>query len=108
MQQDVQITTSAAEAEQTAASCCGGACCGGGASSEPSAQQAQAFSVEGMTCGHCSSAVSAELSELEGVRAVRIDVVAGGRSTVTVEADAPLDVERVRAAVDEAGYTLVD
>lgn len=64
------------------------------------------FSVLGMTCGHCVSAVSAELSALPGVSAVRIDLQPGLVSRVEVDSAAPLDPEIVRAAVDEAGYVL--
>jgi copper chaperone len=67
----------------------------------------QTFAVTGMTCDHCVHAVTQEVSALEGVTDVQINLVAGGDSTVTVESDAPLDVEAVREAVDEAGYELV-
>lgn len=105
MQQDIEITTAPTEPAADAG-CCGGACCGGGGSAETTTD-AQVFEVEGMTCGHCASAVREELQHLDGVREVRVDVVAGGRSSVTIDADAPLDAERVRAAIVEAGYTLV-
>jgi copper chaperone CopZ len=66
------------------------------------------YSVQGMTCGHCASAVSEEISALEGVRSVDVDLVAGGTSTVRVASDAPLADDAVAAALDEAGdYTLV-
>ncbi len=65
------------------------------------------FSVSGMTCGHCVSAVQTELSALPGVGEVVVDLVPGAPSTVTVVSDAPLDLGAVRAAVDEAGYDLV-
>jgi copper chaperone len=67
----------------------------------------QTFQVSGMTCGHCVSAVSEEISGLAGVEGVTIDLVPGEVSTVTVVSDAPLDAADVRAAVDEAGYELV-
>jgi copper ion binding protein len=67
----------------------------------------QTFTVSGMTCDHCVHAVTQEVSALEGVTDVHIELVAGGDSAVTVESDAPLDVEAVREAVDEAGYELV-
>lgn len=66
------------------------------------------YAVTGMTCGHCVSAVTDELNRLDGVRTVDIDLVPDGTSTVHVSSAAPLDVARVRAAVDEAGYTLVE
>jgi hypothetical protein len=43
----------------------------------------------------------------ELVEAVRVDLNAGGTSTVTVSSAAPLDTDAVRAAIDEAGYSLV-
>jgi copper chaperone len=59
------------------------------------------YNVTGMSCGHCVSAVTEELSKLDGVRDVLVDLDAG---TATVTSDAPLDQGAVRAAVDEAGY----
>ena len=61
------------------------------------------YPVTGMTCGHCASAVTEELSALDGVRKVDVDLTAGGTSAVTVSSDAPLTDEQVAAALDEAG-----
>jgi len=67
----------------------------------------QTFDVVGMTCGHCSSAVTEELKALDGVTDVRVELVAGGTSTVTVAADRELTTSEVGAALDEAGdYSL--
>jgi copper ion binding protein len=63
------------------------------------------YIVTGMTCGHCVTAVTSEVGELAGVSDVAIDLATG---TVTVTSEAPLDPRAVRAAVDEAGYELVD
>ncbi len=63
--------------------------------------------VAGMTCGHCVSAVTEELTALPGVTDVSVDLVAGGTSPVTVTSETPLDDTAVAAAVDEAGYELV-
>ncbi|NES30634.1 copper-transporting ATPase [Micromonospora terminaliae] len=63
----------------------------------------QTYTVTGMTCEHCVRAVTEELSALPGVEEVRIDLGAG---TATVTSAAPLPIESVRAAVDEAGYEL--
>ncbi len=63
----------------------------------------QTYSVTGMTCGHCASAVTSELRELAGVSDVQVDLVAGGTSTVTVTSEAPLEETQVAAALDEAG-----
>lgn len=65
------------------------------------------YLVAGMTCSHCVASVTEELEALDGVEAVRVDLNAGGTSTVTVSSAAPLDTDAVRAAIDEAGYSLV-
>ena len=64
------------------------------------------YSVTGMTCGHCTAAVTEELTKLPGVREVSIDLNAGGTSAVHVTSESALDETAVRAAVDEAGYEL--
>ncbi|GAA0259306.1 copper ion binding protein [Cryptosporangium japonicum] len=62
------------------------------------------YPVTGMTCQHCVNAVTSEVGEVPGVTAVEVDLAAG---SVTVTSDAPVDVDQLRAAVDEAGYELV-
>lgn len=62
------------------------------------------YRVDGMTCGHCVEAVTAELSKLDRVTEVDVTLDTGA---VAVTSDAPLDDDAVRAAVDEAGYELV-
>ncbi|MER5455655.1 cation transporter [Micromonospora sp. NPDC002389] len=62
------------------------------------------YQVQGMTCGHCVSAVSAEVGAIPGVDEVQVDLASG---QVTVSSEQPLDPAAVRAAVDEAGYELV-
>ena len=62
------------------------------------------WTVQGMTCGHCVAAVTEEVSAIDGVTAVEVDL-ASGRVTVTADADPAPDA--MLAAVDEAGYTLV-
>ena len=59
-----------------------------------------------MTCGHCVSAVTEEISKMEGVTGVEVDLVAGGQSRVTVTSTTELPAEAVADAVDEAGYEL--
>ena len=61
------------------------------------------YTVVGMTCGHCVSSVTEEVSELSGVDAVEVDL-ASGRLTLTSET--ALDEAAVQAAVSEAGYSL--
>lgn len=65
------------------------------------------YTVRGMTCGHCVNAVTEELLTVMGVTDVAIDLVEGGDSTVSVTSADPLDIDQVKAAVDEAGYELV-
>lgn len=64
---------------------------------------ARTYSVTGMTCGHCVSAVTSELKELDGVADVNVELDAGGASSVIVTSRTPLDDARVAAALDEAG-----
>ena len=66
------------------------------------------YTVRGMTCGHCTAAVTEEIQGIAGVTEVMIDLVEGGDSPVTVTSAAELDRTAVVAAVDEAGYELVD
>ena len=65
------------------------------------------YLVSGMTCGHCVSAVSEEISKLDGVTGVEVELVAGGTSRVSVASTAIPTDAAVAAAVDEAGYDLV-
>ncbi|WP_182876424.1 heavy-metal-associated domain-containing protein [Microbispora sp. H10670] len=61
------------------------------------------YSVSGMTCGHCVSSVSGEIGKVGGVTGVTVDLPTGA---VTVSGSGFTD-EEIRAAVEEAGYTLV-
>ena len=63
----------------------------------------QTYTVTGMTCEHCVASVTEEVGELAGVSAVDVDLATGA---VTVTSDRPLDDAAVRAAVEEAGYSL--
>jgi copper chaperone len=59
------------------------------------------YNVSGMTCGHCTSAVTNEVLQVPGVRAVDVDLDSG---VLTVRGDA--DDAAIRKAVDEAGYAV--
>jgi copper chaperone CopZ len=65
------------------------------------------FLVEGMTCAHCVASVTEEVSDIDGVQNVQVELNVGGASKVMVESATPIDPARVDAAVKEAGYTLV-
>ena len=62
------------------------------------------FTVSGMTCGHCVSSVTEELTGLDGVTDVSVVLDSGA---VTVTSDRELGQDEVGAAVTEAGYQLV-
>ncbi|MFE3201376.1 heavy-metal-associated domain-containing protein [Embleya sp. NPDC055664] len=62
------------------------------------------FTVSGMTCGHCVSSVTEEVSEVAGVTDVVVELASG---LVTVTSAQPVDPDAVRAAVVEAGYEVV-
>lgn len=66
----------------------------------------QEYLVAGMTCEHCVRAVSDEISALDGVTDVRVELAVGALSTVTVTSSAPLSKASIEGAVDEAGYQL--
>lgn len=59
------------------------------------------YTVTGMTCAHCVSAVTEEVTAVPGVTGVDVDLATGALS---VTATSPVDDAAVRAAVEEAGY----
>jgi copper chaperone len=62
------------------------------------------FEVNDMSCGHCVSAITQAIKEIDNRAAVRIDLA---RHLVEIESAGAVDVEALRAAVTEAGYTPV-
>ena len=63
------------------------------------------YTVTGMTCGHCVSSVTEEVSDLPGVDDVQVDL---STSRVTVTGERADDADAVKAAVAEAGYSVVE
>lgn len=63
----------------------------------------QNFTVVGMTCGHCVASVTEEVTEIAGVSNVDVDLASGN---VTVTSAEPVSDDAIRAAVEEAGYSL--
>ena len=58
------------------------------------------YSVPGMTCAHCKTAITEEVTALEGVQAIDVDLDTKqvvGRGTA-------LDDAAIRGAIAEAGY----
>lgn len=68
----------------------------------------ETYPVVGMTCAHCVNTVTEEVSAVDGVTDVSVDLVPGGTSTVTVTSTSPIARDAIAAAVDEAGYQLAD
>lgn len=66
----------------------------------------ETYDVTGMTCGHCVASVKEEVGALDGIADVEVVLKKGGASRVTVSSSVPVDVDAVRAAVEEAGYQL--
>ena len=58
------------------------------------------YSVPDMSCGHCEAAVTKEISAVQGVVAVVVDLDSK-RVEVTGQ---DLDDAAIRAAIEEAGY----
>lgn len=65
------------------------------------------FLVRGMTCAHCVSSVTEEITEVPGVLSVSVDLVIDGDSAVKVESGSEIDEALIRVAINEAGYELV-
>lgn len=60
------------------------------------------WSVPGVSCGHCKTAIESELGRVAGVVTAAVDIEA---KTVTVVGTA--DDDTIVAAIDEAGYDAV-
>jgi len=58
------------------------------------------YTVPGMSCGHCEAAVKQEISALQGIEGVVVDLNSK-RVEVT---GSGLDDAAIRAAIEEAGY----
>ena len=57
------------------------------------------YNVPDISCEHCKQAIEGEVSQLQGVATVDVDVQA---KTVTITGE--LDERAIVAAIDEAGY----
>ena len=65
------------------------------------------INVDGMTCAHCVNAVTEELSKINGVTSVNIDLHEGEVSPVHITSDNEISDAEITAAVEEGGYTFV-
>ena len=62
------------------------------------------YTVSGMTCSHCVSSVTEEVTAIPGVTDVQVDLASGA---VTITSETPVEETAVKAAVEEAGNELV-
>ena len=60
------------------------------------------YTVPGISCGHCRTAITGEVTKVAGVSAVDVDL---DTKTVTVTG-AGFNEDAVRDAIDEAGYDI--
>ena len=114
----VQVTTSSASSSSSSSSSTGCNCppdcdCGcqegkpctcGESDAAPAGATTAEYTVSGMTCEHCTKAVTEEVSAIPGVTGVKVDLDSGSLKVVS---DAPVDFDRIVEAVAEAGdYTV--
>lgn len=64
--------------------------------------QKQTLDVQGMSCGHCKSAVEGALKDLKGITDVHVDLDSG-KVDVTYD-DQSVTVDEMRDVVEEQGY----
>lgn len=62
---------------------------------------AKTISIEGMTCGHCTSSVEKALRAVSGIQHVSVDLAS---KTATVEADTSASDETLKKTVTDIGF----
>jgi copper chaperone len=62
------------------------------------------YSVPGVTCEHCRTAITKEVGVVTGVQSVEVDLE---QKRVDIRGQTLSDAD-VRAAIDEAGYDIAD
>jgi len=70
---------------------------------QPSPTRAS-FTVDGMTCGSCSSAITAALLEVDGVASASADHEAGTAEAVITSSE--LSAQRLAAEIESLGFTV--
>ena len=63
----------------------------------------QTIFVNGMTCGHCINSVTEELSKINGVKKVEVDLASG---KVDIDSNEEISKVKIEEAIKEAGYEL--
>jgi copper ion binding protein len=69
------------------------------------AKEKVTMTVQGMSCMHCVMTVKKAASSVKGVSDVAVDLPTG-KVELTVEAG-KTDLQKVKAAIEEAGYQVV-
>lgn len=62
----------------------------------------ETIKVEGMSCGHCQMAVKKAVEAVEGVQKADVDLQ--NRQVVVEYNEGKANLEKVKAAIKEAGY----
>jgi copper chaperone len=62
------------------------------------------LTIEGMTCGHCATSVTKELTKIDGASEIKVDPDTG---TAHLLVNDDVDNSLIGDAVAEAGYKLV-
>lgn len=60
--------------------------------------------IEGMSCGHCVAHVERALKELQEITDIKVDLA--GKNAI-VESNGEISDAKLREAIDEAGYDVV-
>ena len=68
-------------------------------------EQITRFTVGGLSCDGCVSSLIEAAGRPAGITRVEVDLRPGGRSTLTLTHEGPLDDEEVRSAVAGAGFS---
>ena len=64
--------------------------------------QTLTYSVPGISCGHCRAAITGEVTQVDGVDTVDVDL----ESKVVTVTGTGIEDAAVRDAIDEAGYDI--
>jgi len=62
--------------------------------------------VQGMTCSHCVNSVIEEVTKIEGVTRVEVNLQPGENSHVHVQSRQSLTAADLQPAIEKAGYIL--
>lgn len=100
------VLLSVTEKNSSGCSCCAPREAAAPAAPVTSDDVSATFPVLGLTCGSCASRVSGAVEKITGVHEARVDLVAGGTSTLHVTSTTPLDAGLIASTISDAGYQL--